>query len=128
MSERPISRGRSLAPVRVWIDDPNPVFRHGLARYLEANGYEIAGLGCGLVPEPPPGSADVLIFDLGGPAFGWDVGAGRPVPERLLGIAVAGTDSGFEMATLDSVVVRSEVTPEAILSALSVALGRQTIT
>ena len=107
MSERPISRGRSLASPRVWIDDPNPVFRLGLACCLEGGGYEIVGMSSGLIPEPPPGAADVLVFDLGDPVDG--LGRGRRVrrPDRLIGVAVAGPGPAPQTAELDSVVLRA---------------------
>ena len=123
MSERPSSRGRSLASARVWIDDPNPVFRQGLACCLEGGGYEVVGMSSGLIPEPPPGAADVLVFDLGDPVLAWGVVDRSAVPNRLIGVAVAGPGRRLSMAELDSVVIRAEVTPEAILQAVGLAVG-----
>ena len=123
MSERPISRGRSLASARVWIDDPNPVFLEGLACCLEAGGYEVVGTSSGLIPEPPPGAADVLVFDLGDPVVAWGVVNGSDAPNRLIGVAVAGGGERLGMVELDSVVIRAEATPEAILQAVAMAAG-----
>jgi len=123
VSERPISRGRSLASPRVWIADPNPVFREGLAGCLESGGYQVVGMSSGLIPEPPLGAVDVLVFDLGNPVVAWGVADGSAGPNRLIGFAVAGPGQRLETAELDSVVVRSEATPANILAAVGLASG-----
>lgn len=119
MSERPISRGRSLASPRVWVNDPNPVFQAGLATCLAQGGYEVVGLSSGRIAEPPPGVADVLVFDLGDPVGAWHFDAGGAVGKRLIGIAAAAPDGHLGVAQLDSVVVRAEATPEVILRAVA---------
>ena len=45
----------------VWIDDPHPIFRRGMAACLTADGFRIAGESVGLEPAPRPG-VDVIIF------------------------------------------------------------------
>ena len=127
MSERPISRGRSLAPPRVWIADPNPVFRQGLACCLESGGYQVVGMSSGLIPEPPLDTVDVLVFDLGNPVVAWGVADGSAGPNRLIGFAVAGPGQRLEAAELDSVVVRREATPENILGAVALAAGTRPV-
>ena len=127
MSERPISRGRSLASPRVWIVDPNPVFREGLACCLRSGGYQVAGTSSGLIPGPPAGAADVFVFDLGNPAAAWGVVEGAAGPNRLIGFAAAGPGRCLDTAELDSVVVRAEATPESILEAVSLAAGMRPV-
>ncbi len=127
MSERPISRGRSLASPRVWIADPNPVFREGLASCLESGGYQVVGMSSGLIPEPPLGAVDVLVFDLGNPVVAWGLAGGSGGPSRLIGFALAGVGQCLETAELDSVVVRCEATPEDILGAVALAAGTRPV-
>jgi len=128
VSERPISRGRSLASPRVWIADPNPVFREGLACCLVSGGYQVVGMSSGLIPEPPLGAVDVLVFDLGNPVVAWGVADGSAGPNRLIGFAaVAGAAQRLETAELDSVVVRCEATPENILGAVALAAGTRPV-
>jgi len=112
-SERPISRGRSPAPARVWIDDPNPLFRAGLACCLARGGYEVAGQSSAFVPAPPAG-ADVVVFDLGDTVVTWGVSDVLRVSDRLLGVAADGR--------LDSVLVRRRLEPDALLEAVARAL------
>ena len=127
MSERPISRGRSLASPRVWIVDPNPVFREGLVCCLESGGYQVVGTSRGLIPEPPAGAVDVLVFDLGNPVVAWGVVDGSAGPSRLIGFAAAGPGPRLDTAELDSVLVRAEATPEAILDAVGQAAGTRPV-
>lgn len=127
MSERPISRGRSLASPSVWIADPNPVFREGLACCLESGGYRVVGTSSGLIPEPPLGAVDVLVFDLGNPVAAWGVTDGSAGPNRLIGFAVVGPGQRLDTAELDSVVVRSQATPEDIVEAVGLAAGTRPV-
>lgn len=123
MSERPISRGRSLAPARVWLDDPNPLFRRGMACCLAEHGYLVVGESCGLIPAPGSGVADLAVFDLGDPVTSWGLAtAGAPTP-RMLGVAVAAPCGRLSMAELVSVVVRRGLRPETLLDVLGLALS-----
>jgi DNA-binding NarL/FixJ family response regulator len=54
----------SMRP-RVWIDDPHPIFRRGLAATL-SDTYRIVGESAELRPLPDGRAADVLMFDLTG--------------------------------------------------------------
>ena len=46
----------------VWIDDPHPIFRKGMAACLAGDGFRVAGESSGLDPSPPP-DVDAVIFD-----------------------------------------------------------------
>ena len=52
----PVERG-------IWIDDPHPVFRRGLAASLVADGFRVAGESSGLKPFPDPARVRVLLFE-----------------------------------------------------------------
>ncbi|HEY4408973.1 MAG TPA: hypothetical protein VGO87_03775, partial [Acidimicrobiia bacterium] len=50
---------------RIWLDDPNPIFRMGLAAALRDSGFVVVGESTGFVPAPELAGVDVLVFDLG---------------------------------------------------------------
>jgi DNA-binding NarL/FixJ family response regulator len=51
-------------PGPIWVDDRNPIYRRGLIKCLENEGYMIAGESAGLRPLPELSRSSVLIFDL----------------------------------------------------------------
>ena len=51
-------------PGPIWVDDRNPIYRRGLIKCLENEGYVIAGESAGLRPLPELSRSSVLIFDL----------------------------------------------------------------
>src|SRR5437879_26078 len=110
--------------VQVWIDDPNLVFRRGLALCLRQSHFVLAGESSGLVPKPR--GFDVLVFDLGGSGIGWDLAdlAGTP-GSHLLGLAKSAEESAA--IELCAVVVRSELTPESLLRHLADVAGGRTL-
>jgi DNA-binding NarL/FixJ family response regulator len=50
-------------PLRIWIDDHNPIFRLGLAACLEPP-FLLAGESARFSPEPDVGRTDILVFEL----------------------------------------------------------------
>ncbi|MGH9000681.1 MAG: hypothetical protein ACRDY7_14980 [Acidimicrobiia bacterium] len=108
------------SPRRVWIDDPNPLFRLGVAACLRQWGFVLAGESAGLVPEPDLGRCDILVLDLG-EAAGWDVGEASLRRARLSGVLVAGKERRITMASLTSVLVRRELTQDGLAAALAAA-------
>ena len=50
---------------RIWLDDPNPIFRMGLAASLRDPRFVVVGESAGFVPPPALEDIDVLVFDLG---------------------------------------------------------------
>ena len=50
---------------RIWLDDPNPIYRMGLAASLRDSRFVVVGESAGFVPPPALEDVDVLVFDLG---------------------------------------------------------------
>lgn len=104
---------------RVWIDDPNVIFRMGLACSLRRSGFVLAGESCDFVPQPDLDRTDILVFDLGEQSLGWALGrAGERRPTRLLGlVGPSGPDRELTRG-LCTVLVRSELTPTVFVDCL----------
>lgn len=104
---------------RVWIDDPNPIFRMGLACCLRRPGFVLIGESSGFVPQPDLDRTDILVFDLGEQTLGWALGrAGQRRPARLLGLVGGGGPDRELTHGLCTVLVRSELTPTAFVDCL----------
>jgi len=114
---------------RIWLDDPNPIFRMGLAASLRDPRFVVVGESAGFMPPPPLEDVDVLVFDLGE-----EQSHALPlrVPHlsrrlrrhtRLVGL-VPGGDFEAAQRSQCTVLVRSELTPEGFRDCLaSVAAG-----
>lgn len=103
--------------MRVWIDDPNPIFRLGLVRSLAGGEFVVVGESSGFVPPPDLTEVDILVFDLGDRNPGWALGRQR-TPTRLLGLIGGGARPGEADPGLCTVLVRSELTPETFVAGL----------
>ncbi len=104
---------------RVWIDDPNPIYRMGLVCCLRRPGFVLVGESTGFVPQPDLDRTDILVFDLGEQSLGWALGrAGERRPARLLGLVGGGGPDGELTRGLCTVLVRSELTPAVFVSCL----------
>jgi DNA-binding NarL/FixJ family response regulator len=64
IQKRACSYGEMKPPGPIWVDDRNPIYRRGLIKCLENEGYVIAGESAGLRPLPELSRSSVLIFDL----------------------------------------------------------------
>ena len=108
--------------VCVWIDDPNPIFRLGLASCLRAEGFSVAGESCHLEPEPDLDVVDVVVFDLGLPDLGWARRRACGTPARLLGLIGTGPGqaAGGDMCT---VLERSTLTAESFVGSIASLTG-----
>ena len=107
---------------RIWLDDPNPIFRMGLAASLRDPRFVVVGESAGLVPPPPLDDVDVLVFDLGDQSG--DSIPGLPAlgrrqrrSTRLVGL-VPGGDPEAAQRSQCTVLVRSELTPEGLRDCL----------
>lgn len=109
--------------LRVWIDDPNPIFRLGLACCLREPGFAVAGESSGFVPEPDLDRVDVLVFDLGEGTLGRTLGQAGQAPARLLGLVSAGGPEWEAFRGLCTVLARSELTPESFRDCLRSLTG-----
>lgn len=96
----------------MWIDDPNPIFRSGLARCLYGGRFVLVGESAGFEPDLG-GDVDVVVFDLGRPGVGFP----RSPESRLLGVVTAG-GADDALAGHCTVLVRAELTPESFVACL----------
>jgi hypothetical protein len=104
---------------RVWIDDPNPIYRTGLACCLRRPGFVLVGESTDFVPRPDLDRTDILVFDLGEQTLGWALGrAGASRSDRLLGLVGPAGPGGELTQGRCTVVVRSELTPGAFVDCL----------
>ncbi len=104
---------------RVWIDDPNPIYRMGLACCLRRGGFVLVGESTDFVPRPDLERTDILVFDLGEQTLGWALGrAGASRPARLLGLVGPGGPDRDLTRGVCTVLVRSELTPDIFVDCL----------
>lgn len=109
---------------RIWLDDPNPIFRKGLAAALRNSRFVVVGESTGFVPLPELDAIDVLVFDLGEQE---DLGAKLTRRQRrstwLVGLVPGGDPDRLDRSQC-TVLVRSELTPEGFRDCLdSVVAG-----
>lgn len=111
---------------RIWLDDPNPIFRMGLAASLRDPRFVVVGESAGFVPTPTLDNVDVLVFDLG-EQENVARGLGSRVPElarrhrrntRLVGL-VPGGDLEMVERSQCTILVRSELTPDGFRDCLA---------
>jgi 3-phytase len=108
---------------RIWLDDPNPIFRMGLAASLRNSPFVVVGESAGMVPPPELDGVDVLVFDLGEQSGSWAPSRRHRRSTRLVGL-VPGGDVDQTAKSQCTVLVRSELTPEGFRDCLaSVAAG-----
>src|SRR5713101_4472020 len=108
---------------RIWLDDPNPIFRMGLAASLRNSRFVVVGESAGLVPPPELDGVDVLVFDLGEESGGWFpalplLSRRHRRSTRLVGL-VPGGDVDQSARSQCTVLVRSELTPEGFRDCLA---------
>ena len=96
---------------RIWLDDPNPIFRMGLAASLGDARFVVVGESTGFVPAPDLDDVDVLVFDLGEQTLGATLSRRQRRSTRLVGL-VPGGDAERTARSQCTVLVRSELTPE----------------
>src|SRR5438132_9691268 len=75
--------------IRIWLDDPNPIFRMGLSASLRGSPFVVVGESTRFVPPPDLSGVDVLVFDLGEESAGWAMSRRRRRTTRLVGLAPA---------------------------------------
>jgi DNA-binding NarL/FixJ family response regulator len=120
-------------PLRVWIDDRNPIFRLGLSACLEPPRFLVAGESAGFVPAPDLERTDVVVFELdpAGLTTALRLNPGQENGIRLVAIA-ADAENDLLVEAVESGVagalLRAEATPQALLQCLrSVAAGNGSI-
>lgn len=105
----------------VWIDDPNLIFRRGLASCLAAEGFVVAGESAGFEPPPKLDGVSVLLFDIEASGMQRAVDARHNGTTRLVGMTrSASEESLFDaiQAGLCGFLVRSELTPGSLVACL----------
>jgi myo-inositol-hexaphosphate 3-phosphohydrolase len=109
---------------RIWLDDPNPIFRMGLAAALRDPRFVVVGESAEFVPTPALEDVDVLVFDLGDErSLGWTLPRRQRRSTRLVGL-VPGGDLEMAERSQCTILVRSELTPEGFRDCLvSVVAG-----
>src|SRR5918999_1295148 len=109
---------------RIWLADPNPIFRMGLAASLRDPRFVVVGESTGFVPTPTLENVDVLVFDLGDErSLGWTMPRRQRRSTRLVGL-VPGGDIDTAERSQCTILARSELTPEGFRDCLvSVVAG-----
>jgi DNA-binding NarL/FixJ family response regulator len=118
----------SAAAPTVWIDDPNLVFRRGLASCLGSEGLCVAGESAGFEPAPDLAGVAVLLFDIDGSGMQQAVDAVRDTPTRLVGMTRSATeDALFDaiQAGLAGFLVRGDLTPSGLAACLTAVANGQ---
>ncbi len=123
--------GMEPGSVRIWLDEPNVIFRRGLAACLVTAGFEVVGESVHLAPVPDLDRTSVLVVqaDEGGVSAAARLVAGTGV--RLVGISgstsqqvlLRAVEAGFA-----GFLVRSDLTPDGLVAAVrAVACGAGSI-
>lgn len=136
-----------LGPVRLWLDDANPIFRRGLAACVADQGFEVVGQSEDLGTLGPPGGhpgrdlpgagqpdlchASILLFDATVRNLPRAVQLARSTGVRLVALITPPADL-LVYQTIDAgaaaVLLRTELTPSALLGTLlAVASGQSTL-
>jgi DNA-binding NarL/FixJ family response regulator len=105
----------------IWIDDPNPIYRRGLATCLESNGFDVAGESGNLQPEPDLSDAEVMLFDVDQVGLPRATALAQRYDVRLVGLVrEASEDRLYDSLTagLSGVLVRAELTPSRLTTCL----------
>ena len=104
---------------RIWLDDPNPIFRMGLAASLRDPRFVVVGESAGFVPTPVLEGVDVLVFDLGDEhSLGWTLPRRQRRSTRLVGLVPGGDIETAERSQC-TILVRTELTPESFRDCLA---------
>ncbi|HEV3363867.1 MAG TPA: phytase [Acidimicrobiia bacterium] len=105
--------------IRIWLDDPNPIFRMGLAASLRDPRFVVVGESAGFVPPPALDKVDVLVFDLGDEgSLGWTLPRRQRRSTRLVGLVPGGDIETVERSQC-TVLARSDLTPEGFRDCLT---------
>jgi DNA-binding NarL/FixJ family response regulator len=125
-------RVEARTSTRVWVDDPNPVFRRGLVACLDRD-VVVVGESRDFDPIPQIDGLDVLLFAADGPALTRALSLNRQSPRWGL-VAIVDDLREEDLfraveAGVGSILVRSTLEPSALMAAVeSVALGATAIT
>jgi DNA-binding NarL/FixJ family response regulator len=117
--------------LRLWIDDPNAIFRRGIVACVSAAGCTVVGESSRFEPNPCLDDVDILIFDLDGPSLSRAIRFAKGTSARLVAIARdACEDVLFEAfeAGVCGFLPRADLSPDALVTCLAaVANGSDTV-
>ncbi|HEV7629052.1 MAG TPA: response regulator transcription factor [Streptomyces sp.] len=113
-------------PLRIWIDDHNPIFRLGLGACLEPP-FLLAGESARFSPEPEPARTDILVFELDSVGLPSALKLARDSSLHLVAIAASAEDDLLVEAIeagVTGALLRGDANPNTFLHALrSAAAG-----
>ncbi|MEU7577026.1 response regulator transcription factor [Streptomyces sp. NPDC041068] len=115
------------AEVPLWLDEPNVIFRRGMADCLTRAGFVIVGESARLCPEPELGSAALLLTEADGAGLAVlaRLVAERPLPR--LGVLDTARPELVRTALehgFTGLLVRADMTPDSLVAAVdAVASG-----
>lgn len=107
--------------VRVWVDDRNPIFRHGMSTVVAGDGFEVAGESAGLDPEPDLSTVDVLLFEADGKTLYKALRLANPKGARLVAVMTSPNEQLVGDAIKGeaaAIMLRSEMRPATLVSCL----------
>jgi DNA-binding NarL/FixJ family response regulator len=107
-------------PLRIWIDDHNPIFRLGLGACLEPP-FLLAGESSGLSPEPDLTRTDILVFELEAAGLPQALCLARDSTLLLVAIAASAEDELLVDAIESGVtgaLLRGDTNPNTFLHTL----------
>jgi DNA-binding NarL/FixJ family response regulator len=113
-------------PLRIWIDDHNPIFRLGLGACLEPP-FLLAGESTHFSPQPDLTRSDILVFELDSAGLPNALRLARDTKLLLVAIAESAEDELLVEAIeagVTGAMLRGEANPNAFLHTLrSAAAG-----
>jgi DNA-binding NarL/FixJ family response regulator len=113
-------------PLRIWIDDHNPIFRLGLGACLEPP-FLLAGESTHFAPQPDLTRTDILVFELDSAGLPNALRLARDTKLLLVAIAESAEDELLVEAIeagVTGAMLRGEANPNAFLHTLrSAAAG-----
>ncbi len=112
--------------MRVWIDDQHPIFRRGLGASLQGHEHEVIGESADFAPPPPTAGFDALVFDADGHRLGRAVRHVEGTDVRLVAVVPQADEQSLYDAVdagVAAILVRTELSPASLASALSAVAG-----
>ncbi|HEV7864434.1 MAG TPA: response regulator transcription factor [Acidimicrobiia bacterium] len=114
-------------PLRIWIDDHNPIFRLGLAACLEPP-FLLGGESVRFSPPPDMSRTDILVFELDAGGLGNSLRLVQESPSLLLVAIAANVDDELLVEAIEAGVtgalLRGDANPNTFLHTLrSAAAG-----
>ena len=106
---------------RVWIIEPDSIFRSGLTTLLRAHHYDVVAESDALSQTGSEQNVDVVMFDVGAVRLDEALTLRAASGARLVAIVGSVDGAALEWVTegVEGVLLRSELTPQRILGCLA---------